>query len=66
MANSRQETEKMMGGGGGSGTVTVSVPATCSGSMNGSHEGSLTLSPGSGSATLMRHSPDINQHPYGK
>ncbi|KAH8380502.1 hypothetical protein KR009_011146 [Drosophila setifemur] len=68
MANSRQETEKMMGGGGGGGggSVTVSVPATCSGSMNGSHEGSLTLSPGSGSATLMRHSPDINQHPYGK
>ncbi|EDW40825.1 GM25127 [Drosophila sechellia] len=65
MANSRQETEKMMGGGHG-GTVTVSVPATCSSSMNGSHEGSLTLSPSSGSATLMRHSPDINQHPYGK
>ncbi|KAH8257301.1 hypothetical protein KR038_006917 [Drosophila bunnanda] len=60
MANSRQETEKMMGGG------AASVPATCSSSMNGSHEGSLTLSPGSGSATLMRHSPDINQHPYGK
>ncbi|XP_020817000.1 membrane metallo-endopeptidase-like 1 [Drosophila serrata] len=60
MANSRQETEKMMGGG------AASVPATCSSSMNGSHEGSLTLSPGSGSATLMRHSPDINQqHPYG-
>ncbi|BFF99102.1 membrane metallo-endopeptidase-like 1 [Drosophila madeirensis] len=67
MANSRQDTEKMMGGAGVGVGVVAAPPAI---SCNSSHEGSL--SPGSGSATLMRHSPDINQHqqqqqqhPYG-
>ncbi|KAL7734118.1 hypothetical protein ACLKA6_011798 [Drosophila palustris] len=52
MANSRQETEKMMAAGG-------SI-------INGTnHDGSLTLSPANGqNATLMRHSPDIKKHPH--
>lgn len=53
MANSRQETEKMM------------ANAT-TGSVALGHDGSLTLSsPGNGqqTATLMRHSPDIKKHP---
>ncbi|TDG48137.1 hypothetical protein AWZ03_005554 [Drosophila navojoa] len=67
MANSRQETEKMMagcaGGGmgmasGGNGSGGVGVGG------GGSHEGSITLSPVNGqNATLMRHSPDIKKHP---
>ncbi|KAH8406905.1 hypothetical protein KR222_011094 [Zaprionus bogoriensis] len=50
MANSRQETEKMMASTG------VGV----------GHDGSLTLSPANGqqNATLMRHSPDIKKHPH--
>lgn len=52
MANSRQETEKMMASAGG-------------GSVALGHDGSLTLSsPVNGqNATLMRHSPDIKKHP---
>jgi len=50
MANSRQETEKIMAGG--------SI-------INGNHDGSLSLSPANGqNATLMRHSPDIKKHPH--
>ncbi|KAH8366167.1 hypothetical protein KR093_009917 [Drosophila rubida] len=52
MANSRQETEKMLAGG--------SI-------INGSHDGSLTHSPANGqnaTQTLMRHSPDIKKHPH--
>ncbi|EDW17464.2 uncharacterized protein Dmoj_GI12630, isoform B [Drosophila mojavensis] len=60
MANSRQETEKMMAGcaGGGMGM------ASGGGGGGGSHEGSITHSPVNGqNATLMRHSPDIKKHP---
>ncbi|EDV95693.1 GH15848 [Drosophila grimshawi] len=61
MANSRQETEKMMAG-----CVGVGPSGTINGGGGGSHEGSLTLSPVNGqhAATLMRHSPDIKKHPH--